>query len=54
MLHTFEAGATGTVNRWVFHGVEKDAYHWYAESSTDRGETWNRTWVIDFARKSKE
>lgn len=53
VLHSFEAGATGTMNRWVFHGIEKDAYRWCGESSTDRGETWNRTWVIDFERKSK-
>jgi hypothetical protein len=51
VLHSFEAGASGTMSRWVFHGIEKDAYQWYGASSTDRGENWNTTWTIDFARK---
>lgn len=51
VLHPFEAGASGTMSRWVFHGVEKDAYHWYGETSSDRGATWTKTWVIDAERK---
>ena len=51
VLHAFEAGASGQMSRWVFHGIEKDAYHWYGETSSDRGKTWTRTWLIDVERK---
>lgn len=54
VLHPFEAGASGSMSRWVFHGIEKDAYHWYGEISTDRGETWAKTWLIDAERKAVE
>jgi len=51
VLHPFAAGASGLMNRWVFHDIEKDSYHWYGESSTDRGKTWTKTWLIDVERK---
>lgn len=53
VLHPFEAGASGTMSRWVFHSIEQNAYLWYGASSTDRGETWNTTWKIDFERKAE-
>lgn len=51
VLHSFEADASTPISRWVFHGIEKDSYHWYGETSTDRGETFNTTWTIDGVRK---
>ncbi len=54
VLHPFEAGASGPMSRWVFNGIEKDAYHWYGETSSDRGKTWTKTWLIDVERKSDE
>ena len=54
VLHAFEAGASGRLSRWVFHDIKKDAYQWYGEASTDRGQSWTRTWLIDVERKPAE
>lgn len=54
VLHPFETGASRPMSRWVFHGIEQDAYHWYGATSSDRGKTWAKTWVIDFERKGPE
>lgn len=52
VLHRFNADAEGaTINRWIFHSMEKNTYGWYGYTSRDRGETWAKTWIIDFARK---
>jgi hypothetical protein len=54
VLHPFDAGASGTLSRWVFHSIEKDSYRWYSATSTDRGETWTKTWLIDVEHKPDE
>jgi hypothetical protein len=52
VLHLFEANTEDSpLNQWVFHDVEVDAYSWYANTSVDRGQTWNKTWVINAVRK---
>ncbi|MFC2085928.1 hypothetical protein ACFLRO_01805 [Bacteroidota bacterium] len=40
----------GPIVRFVFHDMKKDEYHWYSESSTDRGEAFTKTWIIDVDR----
>lgn len=52
ILHNFEANTTSPlIPRYVFHDIATDSYAWYAENSTDRGQTFNETWKITFARK---
>ncbi len=51
VLHSFNTNRTDTISRWVFHSIEPDRYQWFAESSTDRGATFNETWTIDVVRK---
>lgn len=51
VLHSFNTRLTDTISRWVFHSFEPDRYQWFAESSTDRGATFNETWTIDVVRK---
>ena len=52
VLHQFNAH-TGDVpiSQWIFHDMGEDSYAWHANSSRDRGETWAKTWTIDFKRK---
>ncbi len=52
VLHQFGAH-TGDIPmaRYIFHSIEADAYRWFTESSTDRGETFTTTWTIDVARR---
>ena len=42
----------GPMIRFVFHDIQGDEYHWYSESSTDRGQTWTKTWIIDVTRQA--
>ena len=52
VLGFFETDLTfGPLIRFVFHDIGDDVYHWYSESSTDLGETYQKTWIIDFARR---
>lgn len=51
VLHTFDTRLGDTISRFVFHSIEDDHYLWFAESSTDRGETFTTTWTIDFTRR---
>ncbi len=52
VLHPFGA-QTGSnpLNRWIFFDVRTDAYRWKGMNSTDRGESFDLGWAIDFARK---
>ncbi len=51
VLHNFNTNLRDTISRWIFQTVEADRYQWFAESSTDRGATFNETWTIDVVRK---
>ncbi|GAB5534982.1 MAG: hypothetical protein Rubg2KO_12310 [Rubricoccaceae bacterium] len=51
VLHSFDTRLGDTISRFVFHSIEDDTYRWYAENSTDRGETFTTTWTIDFTRR---
>lgn len=50
VLHQFNTNLTGSISRWVFHSIEPDRYQWFAEQSSDRGETFSETWTIDVVR----
>lgn len=48
VLTLFEANrADAPFSRFVFHDIRKDGYRWYAERTTDHGETFTKTWLID-------
>jgi len=53
VLHNF---ANNSANRsipfYVFYDIKQDHYLWYAESSSDRGKTYNKTWTIEMSRKT--
>lgn len=53
VLHTFGGRLGDPISRFVFHNIEADSYAWFAESSTDRGETFNPTWIIDVTRREE-
>ena len=40
----------GPIQRYVFHDISEDEYHWYGAQSFDRGESYSKYWVIDFTR----
>lgn len=52
VLHNFESDTSNpSIPKYIFHDIAEDTYAWYAESSVDRGKTFNKTWNITFARK---
>lgn len=52
VLHLFDIDrSSASIPRFVFHDIKKDRYAWYAESSTDHGLTYNKTWTIELTRK---
>lgn len=52
VLHLFDIDRASTsIPRFVFHDIKKDRYAWYAESSTDHGKTFNKTWTIELKKK---
>ncbi len=55
VLHPFGA-QTGSnpLNRWIFFDVRADAYRWKGLTSTDRGDSFDLSWAIDFVRKGTE
>lgn len=53
VLTTFDVDSTDTLSRFVFHSIDEDGYRWFAESSTDRGASYNKTWTIDVTRRSE-
>ena len=53
VLHQFAAdNAGGQFSYWIFHDIEADSYGWYANTSRDRGATFDKTWIIKGTRKS--
>ena len=52
VLHNFVADATSPIPRYVFYDIEPDSYSWYAESSADRGASFNKTWEIRVTRQN--
>ncbi len=54
VLHLFETHtAAPSFSYFVFHDIEPDRYRWYAETTTDRGATFRKTWLIDVTRKEE-
>ena len=54
VLHNFESTtSSGPIPKYVFHDITADTYAWYAESSTDRGHTFEKRWIINFDRKEE-
>lgn len=51
VLTTYDVDSTATLSRFVFHEIEDDGYRWFAESSTDRGKNFKKTWTIDATRR---
>ena len=51
VLHSFDTRLGDPISRFVFHSIEDDHYLWFAESSSDRGETFTTTWTIDVTRR---
>jgi len=39
------------MQRMVFYDIKKDSFSWDWETSSDRGETWELRWKIDYSRK---
>jgi hypothetical protein len=53
VLHQFEANATDTpFSYWIFHDMKPDRYSWHADTSRDRGRTFEPTWIIEGTRKT--
>ena len=42
------------INYWTFHDIGQDAYGWYANTSRDRGESFEKTWIIKAKRRDPE
>lgn len=54
VLSLFEADLEhGPIQRYVFHDISEDGYHWYGAQSFDRGETYSKYWVIDVSRQTE-
>jgi len=52
VLHLFDTDAANpTIQHYIFHNIREDGYDWYAESSTDRGASFDTTWVINVMRR---
>jgi hypothetical protein len=52
VLTLFETDtATAPISHFIFHDIEADRYKWFAESSRDRGETFQTTWTIEMTRR---
>lgn len=43
----------GPIQRYVFHDIGKDEYHWYGAQSFDRGDTYAKYWIIDMTRRAE-
>ncbi len=46
VLHRFVTQRSDQIARYVFHDVRAGSYDWYAESSADRGRSFNKIWTI--------
>jgi hypothetical protein len=52
VLTNFAVDSTGPFPRFVFHDIGDHGYSWYAERSSDRGETFEKTWTIDVSYRN--
>ena len=50
VLHNFETHSENIFSKWIFYDIKEKGYRWFAESSTDGGKIFNKTWeiVVDF------
>jgi hypothetical protein len=39
------------ISRMVYHNIQKDAFDWDWEASSDGGKTWKNNWHIHYDRK---
>jgi hypothetical protein len=52
VLHRFGVDTADIpINYWIFHDMEEDSYRWHAETSRNRGVTFDDTWKIQGTRK---
>lgn len=55
VLHQFSANTADTpISHWTFHDIGQDAYGWYANTSRDRGTSFEKTWIIKATRREPE
>ncbi|MEM6647634.1 MAG: DUF1579 family protein [Bacteroidota bacterium] len=50
VLHSFTTDTASPISRYVFHSIEADRYQWYGATSTDRGDSFAKGWIIDIKR----
>ncbi len=50
VLHPFDVDASGNLSFYIFHDIRDGAYEWHSKTSTDRGATFNKTWIISARR----
>ncbi|MEZ5464673.1 MAG: hypothetical protein R3F22_05475 [Lysobacteraceae bacterium] len=51
VLHSFATHRNDPLQHYVFHDIKPDSYAWYGETSTDRGASFSKFWIIDIQRK---
>lgn len=51
VLHPFYTDTTRRMSMWVFHDMREEGYDWFGQSSTDRGGTWQKGWIINVRNK---
>jgi len=55
VLHRFEANTADVpLTYWVFYDMQPDSYSWHAQTSRDRGKTFDETWKIQGTRKQDD
>ena len=52
VLHSFATNRNDPLQHYVFHDIQTDHYAWYGETSTDRGASFNKFWIINIQRKA--
>jgi hypothetical protein len=54
VLHGFASDtARAPFSYWTFHDMTADGYGWYADTSKDRGQTFQKTWIIAARRRGQ-
>lgn len=54
VLHNFDSDTSfSPISYWIFHDIQGDSYSWHAETSRDRGKTFQDTWKIEATRRTQ-